>query len=150
MTDNYYIGRLPTEASPTKLKNGSWGARVKSDSVKEGDPLKVTTKSGKSWTTYVSRVVWAGNGVTIVSTSKTGLGDVEGFVRPSTKGDEFTEFSSATFAADYLGWDVRDMIGYSGWKSSTPADLEEFLLEMLDLEGILVAENPDSIVLRNC
>jgi hypothetical protein len=67
-TTNYY------EASPTKLKSGAWGARVKSDSVEKGDPIKVTTKSGKSWTTYVSRVVWSGNGVSIVSTSKTGLG----------------------------------------------------------------------------
>ena len=56
------------DASPAKLKNGSWGARVKSESVESGDSILITTKSGKSWTATVSKVLWSGNGVSIVTT----------------------------------------------------------------------------------
>lgn len=54
-------------ASPAKLRDGSWGARV-NGSVKAGDAIAITTKAGKSWTATVSRVIWTGNGVSIVAT----------------------------------------------------------------------------------
>lgn len=56
-----------TPATPIKLKNGSWGARVQG-SVEVGAQLDVQTKSGKTWTATVERVVWSGSGVTIVAT----------------------------------------------------------------------------------
>jgi hypothetical protein len=54
-------------ATPIKLKNGSWGAKVQG-SVDVGAQLDVQTKSGKTWTATVERVVWSGSGVTIVAT----------------------------------------------------------------------------------
>lgn len=57
-----------TKATPTKLRNGDWGARVNSDSVREGDTIEITTKGGKSWTATVSNVIWTGDGVAIVTT----------------------------------------------------------------------------------
>ena len=56
-------------ATPTKLQNGTWGARVQGD-VAQGDTVTISTRSGKSWTATVDRVVWSGNGVSIVATSK--------------------------------------------------------------------------------
>jgi len=56
-----------TTATPTKLRNGDWGARV-SGSVRPGDAVQISTKAGKSWTAIVDRVVWTGNGVSIVAT----------------------------------------------------------------------------------
>lgn len=56
-----------TTASPAKLKNGSWGARVKGD-VKEGDVITIRTKSGKTWEARVTRVVWSGDSVSICAT----------------------------------------------------------------------------------
>jgi len=57
------------EATPAKLRDGSWGARVKG-AAKSGDVLKVTTRAGKSWTATVDRVLWKGRGVTLVSTRR--------------------------------------------------------------------------------
>ncbi len=54
-------------AAPSKLRNGSWGAKV-NGSVEEGDTVTITTRSGKSWDAIVERVVWEGNGVSIFST----------------------------------------------------------------------------------
>ena len=42
-------------ATPAKLKNGSWGARVKG-AASQGDEIQITTQSGKSWTAIVSQV----------------------------------------------------------------------------------------------
>ncbi len=53
--------------SPTKLRNGTWGAMVKG-SVREGETVTIRTKAGKEWTARVSKVVWTGNGVTICAT----------------------------------------------------------------------------------
>lgn len=57
------------EATPKKLRDGNWGARVGSESVQVGDVIKITTRSGKSWLTTVSKVVWAGEGISIVATA---------------------------------------------------------------------------------
>ena len=54
-------------ASPIKLRSGEWGARVQGSAV-EGASIKVTTRAGKSWQAFVSKVVWSGSGITIVST----------------------------------------------------------------------------------
>ena len=56
-------------ATPKKLKDGSWGARV-SGSVAAGDEITITTRSGKSWQARVDRVLWSGDGITLVSTSR--------------------------------------------------------------------------------
>jgi hypothetical protein len=56
------------DATPTKLKNGAWGARVQGQ-VGIGDSVKIVTKSGKSWTATVEKVVWQGDGVTLCATS---------------------------------------------------------------------------------
>lgn len=56
-------------ATPTKLRDGSWGATVKSTSIKTGDTVQITTRGGKSWTARVSRVVWSGNGISICATA---------------------------------------------------------------------------------
>lgn len=56
-----------TTASPSKLRSGEWGARVDGD-VKPGDTITITTRSGKSWDATVSKVIWQGEGVTLVAT----------------------------------------------------------------------------------
>jgi hypothetical protein len=57
-------------ASPTKLRNGDWGVTVKSERVRPGDSVTVTTKSGKSWEALIEKVIWKGNGVAICSVRK--------------------------------------------------------------------------------
>lgn len=54
-------------ATPAKLRSGEWGARVR-QSVHEGDEIEITTKAGKSWVATVTKVVWSGNGSSIVAT----------------------------------------------------------------------------------
>jgi hypothetical protein len=53
-------------ATPTKLRNGDWGARVEGVAA-EGDQIKVTAKSGKSWTAIVAHVFWSGDGASVVA-----------------------------------------------------------------------------------
>jgi len=57
-------------ATPMKLRDGSWGAKVQG-TVRQGDTVTITTRGGKSWTAMVSRVVWSGDGVTICATAST-------------------------------------------------------------------------------
>ena len=59
-----------TKATPTKLRNGTWGATAQG-TVRKGDTLEITTKAGKTWTARVSAVVWAGKGVSICATEST-------------------------------------------------------------------------------
>ncbi len=70
------------EASPTKLRSGEWGAKVKG-TVTPGDAIHITTKAGKSWTATVGKVVWSGEGVAIVTTRST---DRPGNGRRRTRG----------------------------------------------------------------
>jgi len=56
------------QASPKKLKSGDWGALVKSESVRPGDSITITTKAGKSWSATVDRVLWSGKGIAICAT----------------------------------------------------------------------------------
>ena len=55
-------------ATPAKLRNGNWGARVKGTPVSAGDVVQITTKAGKSWSARVIAIVWSGNGVTLCAT----------------------------------------------------------------------------------
>jgi hypothetical protein len=55
-------------ATPAKLRNGSWGARVQG-AVAKGDAVTITAKSGKSWTATVDAVVWTDGQVSLVATS---------------------------------------------------------------------------------
>ncbi len=48
-------------ASPTKLRDGSWGANVPSDNVSVGDIITVSTRSGKSWDAEITHILWIGN-----------------------------------------------------------------------------------------
>lgn len=56
------------QATPTKLRNGSWGAKVQSTNVREGDVVTIITRGGKSWDAQVSRVLWIGDAVAICAT----------------------------------------------------------------------------------
>jgi len=57
-----------TPATPTKLRNGSWGAKTQS-AVHAGDTVTITTRSGKSWDATVERVVWTNGSVSICATA---------------------------------------------------------------------------------
>lgn len=59
----------PIAATPAKLKNGNWGARVQSADVREGDTVTITTRAGKSWQAQVELVVWRGDDIAICATS---------------------------------------------------------------------------------
>ena len=58
----------PRPATPAKLRDGSWGARVRGP-VQAGDTVTITTSAGKTWQARVERVVWTGEGVTLCATS---------------------------------------------------------------------------------
>lgn len=47
-------------ASPAKLRDGSWGARVPGG-ASVGQTVEVRTSTGKTWTAVVTRVVWTGS-----------------------------------------------------------------------------------------
>lgn len=55
------------KASPTKLRNGDWGAKVLG-TVTEGDTVTITTRAGKSWDAKVTKVLWTKDGVAICAT----------------------------------------------------------------------------------
>ncbi len=57
-----------TTAKPAKLRNGSWGARVASETIQAGDTITITTKAGKTWDAEVVKVVWHGDGVSLCTT----------------------------------------------------------------------------------
>lgn len=55
-------------ATPAKLKDGSWGVRVSAKDAKRGHPVKVTTKSGKSWYVEIAWVIWENGDIALCST----------------------------------------------------------------------------------
>lgn len=57
--------------TPTKLRNGSWGAKGPA-SIERGDIVTVTTRSGKSWDAHVDGVVWTNGEISILATSSAG------------------------------------------------------------------------------
>lgn len=46
-------------ATPTKLRNGAWGARTQGH-PDTGETITITTRSGKTWDATVTRVLWTG------------------------------------------------------------------------------------------
>jgi len=56
------------KATPTKLRTGAWGVTTQG-TPRVGETVTVTTKSGKSWTATIDRVIWSGSGVSICATS---------------------------------------------------------------------------------
>lgn len=55
------------QASPVKLRSGDWGAKAQGE-ARQGDTVHITTKGGKEWDARVVKVVWTGDGVSIVAT----------------------------------------------------------------------------------
>lgn len=45
------------DASPAKLRDGSWGARVLTPEVTSGDHLRMMSRNGKVWEATVDRVL---------------------------------------------------------------------------------------------
>ena len=44
------------EAYPRRLRNGSWGMLVPTDTVELGTPVRVVTRSGRSWPAWVGAI----------------------------------------------------------------------------------------------
>lgn len=54
-------------ATPAKLRNGTWGARV-TDPVAVGQTITIKTKAGKTWQAKVTKIVWGGSDAALVAT----------------------------------------------------------------------------------
>jgi hypothetical protein len=54
-------------ATPAKLRNGSWGARVQGAAT-VGQTITIQTKGGKTWDATIEAVLWSGDGVSLCST----------------------------------------------------------------------------------
>lgn len=65
------------DATPAKLRDGSWGARV-TGTPAPGATVRITAKSGKSWTATVRRIIWTDGSVSLCSTGSTGSADSAG------------------------------------------------------------------------
>lgn len=50
---------MSVHATPSKLRDGSWGIRTDRP-VEPGEVVTVTTRAGKTWNATVSRVLWTG------------------------------------------------------------------------------------------
>lgn len=46
-------------ASPLKLKDGTWGAKLEGERPEVGAKVTITTRGGKSWSATVTEVVWS-------------------------------------------------------------------------------------------
>ena len=49
------------QGAPRSLPDGTWGVEIEGGGVEVGDPVSVTTQTGKTWTTVVSEVVESGD-----------------------------------------------------------------------------------------
>lgn len=56
-------------ARPEKLASGEWGARVTSTSLKVGDKIQITTRTGKTWTATIVEVLEVAEATSLVRTS---------------------------------------------------------------------------------
>jgi len=72
------------QASPTKLRDGSWGARTKGVPA-IGDTITITTKAGKTWNAQVTSLVWTDQKVAIVSTKSLDRAPSTSTPRPSRR-----------------------------------------------------------------
>lgn len=50
-----------------------------------GDTVTITTRGGKSWDARVSKIVWDGDDVTLVSTSSLGTAPTKAVNQPATR-----------------------------------------------------------------
>lgn len=50
----------------TRLKNGTWGARVQGH-VREGDRLTVSMRSGRAKPEVIERVIWSDGSISLCS-----------------------------------------------------------------------------------
>lgn len=57
-------------AFPKKLRDGSWGLLIHTETAATGDTVQVTTKSGKTWTATVGKILWHGDGKAIAAEAK--------------------------------------------------------------------------------
>lgn len=57
-------------ATPAKLRDGTWGARV-TGTPSVGDLVTITTKAGKTWDARVNRVIWTDGKVALCATVST-------------------------------------------------------------------------------
>ena len=92
-------------ASPTRLRDGTWGARVKGRASK-GDRITITTRDGDSWEAVVTRVVWTGKnnyGPGTISLCETSSGSSGGSKKSSEPCAECGEGVGAHEAADSSG-----------------------------------------------
>jgi len=46
-------------ASPLKLKDGTWGAKLEGPAPSVGDKITVNARNGKSWGATVTAIVWS-------------------------------------------------------------------------------------------
>ena len=93
-------------ATPLKLQNGGWGAKV-SGVPKAGERISITANSGKSWEATVERVLWTGEGISICSTSSVSKGhssSARGNRAPHRRSCPNCGLSSCPKA-----WDIRDL-----------------------------------------
>lgn len=49
-----------TTASPARLRDGSWGARIVGAAPAPGAVVTIKTASGKTWDATVTAIVWSG------------------------------------------------------------------------------------------
>ena len=77
-------------ATPTKLRNGSWGARVHGTPV-AGQEITIEARSGKRWTATVAKVLWTDGSVSIAAL---GNGSATKSHGPRRWTDEFDDFAN--------------------------------------------------------
>jgi hypothetical protein len=98
---------MAATATPKKLHNGDWGALAQTATVKSGDTLRITARSGKTWTATVRQVLWTGDGKAICATNSG-----KSASRNAGQCDECGKRTS------YL-WNATDSSGISGRVCST-------------------------------
>ncbi len=47
------------DASPLKLKDGSWGAKLEGARPELGATVTITTRGGKTWDATITAIVWS-------------------------------------------------------------------------------------------
>ena len=82
------------EATPRKLRDGSWGAAIQNPpaDINDGYPwkLEIRAKSGTRWIAYMSEVIFSCDAYAIVRTCKSPYADlkreINGHLNPKKKG----------------------------------------------------------------
>lgn len=85
-----------TTATPTKLRNGEWGARTVRK-ITDGEIIEIRTRGGKTWQARVVKVVWSGEGTWIAATKS-----ADGYV--SAKRDARGYVTDRAHAEGYCGY----------------------------------------------